>query len=159
VKLWQLLRVCLLLLAVTAALLRPPAAVAGAVGVFGFLTGLAAQRGVDDQNKRAQRALHLQQLLPQGRVDVGLLPPPPRQKTTDLRAVPRFAPHRAARLQARHPAGMHQERDDHTHHQPSCRGPRQHLPHPPLETGQRFDDHDHGEAPSSAGEKPMIWSL
>src|SRR5208283_1947686 len=57
---------------------RPFFTVAGAVGVFRFLSCLTGQRGVDDIYEQAVGSLSLQQPLPQDGVDIELPPPRPR---------------------------------------------------------------------------------
>ena len=95
---------------------RPSFTVAGAVGVFRFLSCLTGQRGVDDIYEQAVGSLSLQQPLPQDGVDIELPPPRPRYKeAADLEDSPDVEPHsvQPGRLQAGHPPGVQQERDDH----------------------------------------------
>ena len=144
------------LLAVATPFAGPPLAVARAVGVFGFLTCLTVQRGVDEEEEEAVAGLLFQQLLPQDRVDIEFPPPWPRQETADLGPVSRLAAHRPSRPQAGHPPRVQQERDDHADDQKLGAVPQSKPCGPPLETRKRIGDHDHGEAPSLAGDIRMI---
>src|SRR5208283_4409133 len=65
----------------------------------------------------------------------------------------------SGRLQAGHPPGVQQERDDHPDQQELGAVLQSKPCGPPLETRKRIGDHDHGEAPCSAGEIRMIYPL
>ena len=146
-------------LAIATPFARPPLPVAGAEGVFRLLACLTGQRGVDDEDKQAVGGLSLQQFLPQDRVDIEFPPPWPRQEAADLSPMPSLATYSPGRPQAGHPAGVQQERDDHADHQELGAVLQSERRDPPLETRYRIGDHDHGEAPSSAGEISMIRPL
>src|ERR1700677_2406178 len=100
--------------------------------------------------------LSLQQVLPQDRVDIEFPPPWPCQKAADLSPMPSLATYSPGCPQAGHPARVQQKRDDHADHQKLRAILQSERSDPPLETRYRIGDHNHGEAPSPAGEISMI---
>jgi hypothetical protein len=146
-------------LAVATPFARPALPVAGAESIFCLRACLSGQRGVDDVHELAVVDLALQQFLPRYRIDVQFPPTWPREEAADLSAMPSLATHSPRRPQAGHSPSVQQKRDDYANHQQFAAILQPESRDPLLETGHRIGDHDHGEAPSSAGENSMIWPL
>ncbi|HVW36902.1 MAG TPA: hypothetical protein VHB99_06340 [Pirellulales bacterium] len=148
-----------LVLAIATPLLRPTLAIAGAVGVFDLLARLAAKRRIDDEDEETLGCLLGQEGLPQHRIEIEPTEARTPQHPTNLRPAPRFRANASGCLQTRHPAAMQDKGNDHLCDRSKRRLAQPNSTQEPLEPWHQIGDHDHGEAPSSAGEMSMIWSL
>ncbi len=136
-----------------------PLAVAGAVGVLGLASLLAAQRGVENKDPQTLQRLVLQQGPSQFAIDLDFAKARSLQHAAHLGPMPCVAAHAAGRLQTGHPPRMQHKRGHHPDDHRLRRLPQLDRTQIPLESRNRIVDHDHGEACSSTGENPMIRSL
>ena len=124
-----------------------PGVVAGAEGVLRFLARLADQSGVDQEEELAAFLLLGQQHPHHWFVEVVLLPTRAGQESGEFPAMDRFAGDHARSIAAAHPAAVHHERQDDSHH------------HDP---GERFEvamSQEGLESRSSFGDDNHRWGL
>ena len=108
------------LLVVATPFLGASFAVAGAVCVLCFPSGLTGKRGVDDDEELSIASFHLQKFHPQERVKVVSLPAGPTEKTRELSTMEGFGGDASSGLRATHSPAVHDKGESHAEHQASA---------------------------------------
>ena len=147
-----------LVFAVTHAFARATLPIAGAVGVLGFVSLLAAQRLIHQKDEAAFLGFHREQLGLQARHEAHLAQILASQESANLRSMPRFGPHRAGCLHGAHASEMQAKRRHATNRQTEDGRLQPHGLEKPLDPWKSIL-HNHGRDSFSVGDNLALTGL